>query len=117
MIETDFAVDSSGFSTRSFGAYAEGKYGLKRSHQWLKAHVCVGVKTNIITSVRITDENGADSPQFIPLIEKTAEDGFTIKEAYGDKAYLSRDNMAFVDSLGATPYIPFKENSTSKPNW
>lgn len=116
MIETDFAVDSSGFRCTSFGAYAEGKYGLKRSHRWLKAHVCVGVRSNIITSARITDENGADSPQFIPLIDQTSKDGFAIREAYGDKAYLSRNNMAFVDSLGGTAYIPFKENSTSKPH-
>jgi transposase len=114
-VESGFAVDSSGFATRSFGAYAEGKYGLKRSRRWLKAHVCVGVKTNIVTAIEVTDESGADSPQFIPLIQQTKDNGFDIKEAYGDKAYLSRDNFAFVDNLGGVPYVPFKENSISKP--
>jgi len=110
-----FAVDSSGFATRSFGAYAEGKYGTKKSRRWLKAHICVGVKTNIMTAIEITDEFGIDSPQLIPLMQQTNKNGFNVKEAYGDKAYLSRDNLAFVDSLGAIPYIPFKENSISKP--
>ncbi len=114
-VESGFAVDSSGFATRSFGAYCEGKYGLKRSHKWLKAHICIGVKTNIVTAIEITDENGADSQQFIPLMKQTKQNGFDIKEAYGDKAYLSRDNFAFVDNLGGVPYVPFKENSTSKP--
>ena len=114
-VESGFAVDSSGFATRSFGAYAEGKYGTKKSRRWLKAHISVGVKTNIVTAIEITDEFGADSPQFIPLMKQTKENGFNVKEAYVDKAYLSRDNLAFADSLSAVPYIPFKENSIGKP--
>lgn len=114
-VETGFAVDSSGFATRSFGAYAEAKYGTKKSRKWLKAHVCVGVKTNIVTAIRITDENGADSPQFIPLISQTKNSGFKIEEAYGDRAYLSRENLGFVNDMHAIPFIPFKENSKSKP--
>lgn len=114
-VEGGFAVDSSGFATRSFGAYAEDKYRVKKSRRWLKAHICVGVKTNIVTAIEITDESGADSPQFIPLIKQTQANGFEIKEVYGDKAYLSRDNLAFVDDAGGVPYIPFKENSIGKP--
>lgn len=114
-VETGFAVDSSGFATRSFGAYAEDKYGTKKSRKWLKAHICIGVKTNIITATEITDEDGADSPRFIPLMKQTVENGFKVDEAYADKAYLARHNLSYVDSLGGVPYIPFKENSTSKP--
>jgi transposase len=115
-IETDFAVDSSGFATRSFGAYAENKYGTKKARRWLKAHICVGVKTNIVTGIEITDESGADSPRFIPLMQQTAQNGFKIREASGDKAYLSRDNLAYIEQLEGIPYIPFKENSKSKPH-
>lgn len=114
-IETGFAVDSSGFATRSFGAYAEDKYGTKKSRKWLKAHICVGVKTNIITAIDITDETGADSPRFIPLMKQTTESGFKVEEAYADKAYLSRDNLSYIDGLGGVPYVPFKENSNGKP--
>ena len=114
-IETNFAIDSTGFRTCSFGAYCEDKYGTKKQHRWLKAHVSVGTKTNIITAVRITSENGADSPQFIPLLERTAQNGFMIDEAYTDKAYLSRTNLSFVDGIGGTPYIPFKSNSKGAP--
>lgn len=78
--------------------------------------MCVGVKTNIVTAIEITDENGADSPRFIPLVQQTAQNGFSVKEAYGDKAYSSRDNLAFIEQLGGIPYIQFKNNSTSKPN-
>ena len=114
-IETDFAVDSSGFRTRCFGAYAENKYGLKRQHRWLKAHICCGVKTNIVTAVEITDENGADSPMFNVLVRETAQNGFKMKEVSADKAYSSRANLSLVNDLGAIPYIPFRSNMTSQP--
>ena len=113
--ETHFATDSSGFRTRRFMQYAEEKYNLKRQHEWMKAHITVGVKTNVITAIEITENNGADCPQLKPLIERTHEIGFTIKEASADKAYSSRDNLALVDDFGAVPYIPFKSNSTGRP--
>ncbi len=113
--ETHFATDSSGFRTRRFMQYAEEKYNLKREHEWIKAHITVGVKTNIITAIEITGNNGADCPQFKPLMQKTHEIGFTVKEASADKAYSSRDNLALIDDFGAVPYIPFKSNSTGKP--
>ena len=112
-VETDFAVDSSGFRTRCFGQYAEQKYALKRQHEWLKAHIVCGVKTNTVVAVKVTGINGADSPQFRELIEATAKD-FAIKEVSADKAYSSKDNLRAVSEAGATPYIPFKSNTTGK---
>jgi transposase len=117
-IETKFATDSSGFRTRNFMQYAEQKYNLKREHGWLKAHITVGVTTNIITAIKITENGGEDSadcPQFEPLMLKTKKLGFNVQEASADKAYLSRDNLALVDKMGGVPYIPFKSNSIGRP--
>ena len=69
-----------------------------------------GVKTNIVTAVEIEKRPGQDSPNFKPLIETTAQN-FTIKEVPADKAYLSHDNLALVEGLGATAFIPYKSNS------
>lgn len=113
-VETQFSIDSSGFRTGSWGAYREGKYPTTRKHKWLKAHICIGVKTNIVTSVKITDEDGADSPQFISLTQKTAENGFTIKEMTADKAYNSIDNYNEIQMVGGTAYIPYKSNTTTQ---
>lgn len=113
-VETDFAVDSSGFRTTCFGAYAEQKYSLKRDHKFLKAHAMVGVKTNIITGVEVLEGNSADAPQLPVLVEKTANGGFTVRELSADKAYSSRDNFEAVDAVGGTAYIPFKSNATGK---
>jgi transposase len=112
-LESDFAVDSTGFRTNTFSAYNGAKHGQKKEHHWLKAHMCVGVKTNIIASVAITDENCNDSPQFGPLIEKTSE-SFTINEVSADLAYSSRNNLEFVNGVGGKAYIPFKKNATGR---
>ncbi len=109
-VEVDFAVDSSGFRTTKFNDFCREKHNTKQSHEWLKAHVITGVKTNVITGVEIN--MGGDSPQFIPLVKATHDAGFTIREVSGDKAYLSRDNLDGVADMGAIAYIPFKANSS-----
>ena len=115
-VETEFAIDSSGFRTTRFGEYCKEKHSTKKQHKWLKAHICVGVKTNIITGVEVTEGNAGDSPQFKPLVNATHEAGFEMNEVSADKAYLSLDNMRTVDKLGGTPYIPFRSNSVATAN-
>ena len=114
-VETKFAIDSTGFRTTKFGEYCKEKHNTGRDHDWIKAHICSGVSTHIITGVEVLPENSGDSPQFIPLAEKTHNAGFTIDEMSADKAYSSRDNNAYIDKIGGTPYIAFRSNATGKP--
>lgn len=116
-IESDFAVDSSGFSTCRFVQWVDAKYGnhsLMTKREWVKVHLMCGVKTNIVTSVQISDRFAGDSPYFKPLVEATAKN-FVMQEVSADKAYLSAENLQVVVDNHAQPYIPFKRNS--KPNW
>jgi hypothetical protein len=111
-VETVFAPDSTGFSTSRFVRWFDEKYGAERSgRDWVKAHAICGVKTNVVTAVTIEGRDAADSPQCRPLVEATAAAGFTIKEVTADKAYLGHDNLALVNGLGGTAFIPFKVNS------
>ena len=112
-IEVDFAVDSTGFRTTCFSAYNGAKHGQKKEHQWVKAHLCAGVKTNVVAAVAITDAYSSDSPQFGPLIKKTAE-GFTINEVSADLAYSSRLNLQTIENVGGKPYIPIKKSTTGR---
>ena len=113
-IEKDFAVDSSGFSTSRFARWFDYKWGKERKYKvWLKAHLISGVKTNIVTGVKITEGQENDSPQLAELVRKTAEN-FNISEVSGDKAYCGKDNFKVIEECGGTPFIPFKKNITGK---
>ena len=114
-VEKDFAVDSSGFRTTKFNEYCKEKHHTKQKHEWIKCHIITGVKTNIITAVEVGFENhSADSPQFIPLVNATANVGFDIEEVSADKAYGSVNNYNAVQQIGGTAYIPFKSNATGQ---
>lgn len=113
-VESCFAPDSSGFRTSQFDEYYGYKFRKERIHRWLKAHILVGTKTNVIASAEITDGNASDCPQFLPLVNTAHESGFEIKEIPADKGYLSRDNYDLADSIGAVAYIPFKSNALQK---
>lgn len=112
-VETDFAIDGTGFSTCNYVRWYDAKYGREmKTHTWLKAHLMCGVKTNVVTSAEVTEGSAHDSPEFAGLLAATKARGFDIQEVSADKGYVSKYNSAAVLMAGATPYIPFKSNNT-----
>ncbi len=112
-VECDFAVDSSGFATAKSVRWLHQKYSKPHvidKADWLKVHLMCGVKTNIVTSVEISDRYAGNSPYFKPLVERTAEN-FAMFGVSADKAYLSSGNLQTAVDAHAVPYIPFKANS------
>jgi hypothetical protein len=111
-VETTFAVDSSGFSSSRFERWFDAKYGVTRQQcVWVKVHIACGTRTNVVTAVRILDKDAGDSPQFKPLVAKTAET-FTVDEVSADKAYASNENFEAVAAAGGMGFISFKSNAT-----
>ncbi len=120
-IEREFAVDSSGFSTSRFARYFSYKHGRNMEHkEWIKIHLCCGVKTKIVTSVSVTEDHRNDSPELKPLVESTAE-RFKVEGVMADKAYSSRSNLQLVEEVGGQAFIPFRNNSRAlakgSPAW
>lgn len=114
-VESSFAVDSSGFSTCRFARWVKAKYSEPKQmerHEWIKVHLMCGTKTNIVTSVEVTDSNANDCPQFAGLVKATGRN-FTMSQVSADKAYLSSDNLQVVADHHAQPFIAFKANSTT----
>ncbi len=110
-VERDFAVDATGFSTSVYSRWFDHKWGKeKKSALWLKAHAMVGVKTNVVTAIQVTEGNMHDSPMFAGLVEATAKT-FAVNEVSADKAYISRRNLKSVADAGGMAYIPFKSNN------
>lgn len=115
MFEETFAIDSTGFSTSVFERWFDIRTQEEtKKRTWKKVHLICGTRTNVITSIAITDGTVADSPELVPLVKKTAKN-FDMKEVSADKAYLSRKNLREIASVGAIPYIPFKSNSVENP--
>ena len=111
VVETDFAVDSSGFATSTYSRWFDHKYGKMRSEvKWIKTHLMCGVKTHVVTSVEVTPTETADAPQLPALINTTAKT-FSINEVSADKAYSSRRNLHAIEAVNGTAYIPFKNKT------
>ena len=110
-LETDFAVDSTGFGTQCFYRHFSAKYGRELSRRnYLKVHAMVGTRTNVVTAVVVTDERTGDSPMLAPLVTETASH-FNVERVSADKAYVSKFNLNLIESLGARPLVPFKSNA------
>jgi transposase len=113
-MESDFAVDSSGFGTGNYSRWVGVKYGKDEDwRDWLKLHVMVGVRTHIITSVEISDRDAHDYAYFEPLVKQTAKN-FKMREVSADKAYSGISNLRLVVDNNAQPFIPFKRCAKEK---
>lgn len=113
-IESNFAVDSSGFGTSTFERWYDAKYGKMRTDRyWIKAHLMIGVQTNVVTTVEVTGPNANDYP-FLPVLLKKTQERFQIMEVSADKGYMGLSNLTAIVESGATPYIPFKANTRGK---
>lgn len=111
-VETDFAIDSSGFLTTRYARWFDQKYGsVKQQAEWVKVHIITGVKTNIIAAVEILDKRAGDAPRLPPLVRAAAK-GFRVAEVSVDGAYAGRENFDVVAEVGGTLYAAFKSNAT-----
>jgi hypothetical protein len=112
VVETCFAIDSSGFGSSRYERWYDQKYGITRNKcVWVKTHIACGVKTNVVTAVRILDKDAADCPQFVPLVNDTSKN-FTIGEMSADKAYASLENFEALAECGGQGFMAFKSNTT-----
>ncbi|PIN90858.1 hypothetical protein COU60_00755 [Candidatus Pacearchaeota archaeon CG10_big_fil_rev_8_21_14_0_10_34_76] len=114
-IELDFAVDATGFGTSKFVRWFDVKHGDKNAkrREFRKCHAMCGVKTNIITSVEVTEGYTHDSTQFEGVVKRTFSN-WNVQEVSADKGYSSRKNLNLISELGAVPYIPFKKSTSGK---
>ena len=122
-IERHFAVDSTGFSSSTYGRWFDEKWGSKKARgmmDWVKLHGMVGVDTKIVTAAEVDVAYSADSPRLPDLVQATAAN-FDILAVSADKAYSSRRNLHAIVDVGAWPLIPFKAGAvaaskTNKPD-
>ena len=123
--ESDFAIDSSGFRTSHYMRWAEEKWGRRsdaedseaedtedselverKSREWLKAHIVVLTKSQLVASVCVAGWRSSDYSQFVPLFERVTR-LFNVERNAADAAYPGYSNFEAAASWGATLFAPF----------
>ena len=87
------------------------EHEMESKHHRIKAHVCCGTKTHVITAVNVTKGHENDSIQFVPLATQTQKNGFQIVETRADKVYPSSDNLSHIAKMGGAAFVPFKSDT------
>jgi len=112
-LEDKYSIDSSGWGSYSQERWNKAKWGKGKKkvsyRNYLKGHILIGTRTNIICGCEITPGNFSDAKQAPALILKAGAN-FPMKEFSGDKAYSSKLIFRILESLRCMPYIPFKYN-------
>jgi hypothetical protein len=112
--ERAYGFDGTGLGTSCYDRWFDHKYGEeKKSSKWVKLHIGIGVRSKIITAAKVTDGTMHDSPHMPDLLDATAK-RFKIAEVLADKGYLGMPNLEAIEKVGATAYIPFKDNSVGE---
>ena len=132
-VDTVFAVDGTGLSTRIYERWvdvrpankppdeneeeagADASNGVQDGDEvwhrgWVKLHIVTGVKTNAIVRAAISPGSEHDNSYYRGLVSEAAS-RFDLREVSADKAYSSRNNHTLAEELGFRPLIPFKENT------
>ncbi len=109
-IEKVFAADSTGFGIPGFTQwYNRHKGRVEKRRAFMKLHVMIGVKSNIITWAEPSESNGSDRVYLRSLVEGTAR-YFEISEVSADAGYLSAENFRTILLAGGIPFIAFYKN-------
>ena len=110
-IEHVFAIDGTGWSTRWYDRWQDGKEAPESERQqWVMMHLLGGVKTNVVVRAAISPGNNHGSPYFKGLVTD-ANRHFDIHQILADLGYSGGVNYALGGELGYETRIPFKSNT------
>ena len=82
------------------------------SHEYVKLHAAIEMKTRAIISFHFTRTNVHEMTQ----LEKLLENLYEFNNVYADSGYLSVNNCWVIQMKGGTPYIRPKKNTTGRRN-
>jgi len=113
-LETNFAIDSTGFGTQNFYRHFSAKYGRDQvRREFIQVHAMVGTHTNVVTAAEAMLGPSSDTAMLPPLFEDTQAATFNVNQLAADKAYCTKVNLEMLDARGIKAMIPFKKNSTA----
>jgi IS5 family transposase len=83
---TDIAVDSTGLKVYGEGEWKVRKHGYSKYRTWMKLHLGVGIDTQQIEMIALTD-NSVDDAEAVKEMLNSVEQGKRVKSFRGDGAY------------------------------
>jgi len=112
-LESQLAIDGTGFTTNSYTRYYDTKYGREMSRaKAIKAHAACGVLTNVCTALEV--DQRADTKLFIPLLVDSTK-RFNPDQVSADKGYIEKANFEAAAKMGVEPFIHFKDGNRADP--
>ena len=118
-VERDFAIGAGDFPPLDDRGWASSRriYASGKSPQspQIRAHICCGTKTGIVTAAAATAGLAHRAP-FLPRLVETTARHFDVRQVLADERYLSRANLSVIEKAGAQPVVRFKPNSVSHPH-
>jgi len=112
-LESNFAVDSTGFGTQQFYRHFSAKYGKDiDKRDFVKVHAMIGCTTNVVTACEATERYTGDAV-YLPDLTRTTMEHFDVQQVAADKAYSSRKNLEMLDAEGIKAMIPFRANAVA----
>jgi len=113
-LEDSFSIDSSGFGSYQYERWIRTRFrnNKKGWRNYIKGHIFIGTRTNVIISCEATYGNQADVKQAPKLLESLKE--FNVKEVSMDAGYRSQRLHQIVESLGGLPFVPFSPRTNPK---
>lgn len=106
------AVDSSGFSHATGGEWMDLRFKRTRRRRFHALHNVIDTDTLLIHGSRIRVRPGGDAKHLQALVNQVSCSGLEV--VYGDKAYISRQNVQCISDLGAYPAIEPKTNAQGR---
>ncbi len=113
-LEDKFSLDASGFGSYQYERWKRFRFSKdfskRGSRNYLKGHICIGTRTNIVCTAEVTYGNLSDINEAPKLLEGL-KGKFNVREVSADKGYSSKRICQIIESMGALPFVMFKDNS------
>ena len=113
------AGDSTAYSNNGRQTWFSVRTGSRKTKKgWAKLHTLIDIDTRVILKVKITKGAAADCPAMMDILE-AFEGADCDGDGCFDSAYLSRKLCAPLNSMGLTPFVKPKSNTTgnAKGSW
>ncbi len=101
------AVDSSGFSHSTGGEWMSLRFKKTLKRRFHALHNVVDTDTLMVNASRVCARPGGDAKHLMALVKRVPASELEV--VYGDKAYISRENVQYIHDLGAYPAIEPKK--------